>query len=336
MFTYILKRILLAIPTLFGITVIIFSITHLAPGDPAQIASQSAGGQMSSEMSQRVYEELKKQYHLDKPITTQYWYWLAGDGERTKGIIRGDFGSSMSPDNRPVIDKINERLWPTMSLAMLAIGSSIVFGIPIGIMAATRRNGIFDKVSSTVLYGLYSVPSYVMAWPLILIFAVKLEWLPFQNMVSDNHEELSSMDKIFDLAKHYVLITVCSTYGSWAFYSRFVRQNMLEVLQQDYIRTARAKGLDERTITIKHAFRNTLIPVATLLSMTLPALIGGSVILENIFNWPGMGRLFFESMMQRDFATIMALSTISAVLIMTAILLADLTYALVDPRVKYD
>ena len=155
-------------------------------------------------------------------------------------------------------------------------------------------------------------------------------------MISDNYDNLTTAGKILDLAKHYVLITFCFSFYTWAYYSRFVRQNLLEVLRRDYIRTARAKGLTESCVIIKHGFRNTLIPVMTLLGLLLPEIIGGAVILEVMFNWPGLGRLFFESMMARDYPTIMALSFITAVLVLLGTLLADLSYALVDPRLTYD
>lgn len=326
MFTYIIRRILLAIPTLIGITVVTFVVINLAPGDPAQFQTQ---GIMDSKVSIRVYEELRKYYELDKPVHIRYIRWLGR-------LTTLDFGTSMSSDRRPVLDKIKERLWPTMSLAILSLGISLAVSIPMGVYAAVRQNRLFDVTSSTILYALYSVPSYVMAVPLILLIGVQWDLLPFQGMTSDNYEQFSSVGKFIDLVRHYTLITFCFTFGALAYYSRFVRQNMLEVLRQDYIRTARAKGLAEVHVIFRHAFRNTLIPVMTLFGMLLPAVIGGSVILEVMFNWPGLGRLFFESMMSRDYPTIMALSFITACLVMVGTLLADLSYPLVDPRISYD
>ena len=325
MLSYTIRRILLSIPTLFGITLVTFLIINLAPGDPAHIAAQEI---MDPRVSERVYEELRKYYGLDQPIHVRYGQWLGR-------LATLDFGESMSTDRRPVIDKIKERLWPTMSLAMLSLGISLIVAIPIGVYAAARQDRLFDTLSGTILYALYSVPSYVMAVPLILFVGVKWDLLPFQGMVSDNHDALSFGGRIADYARHYALITFCFTYGALAYYSRFVRQNMLEVLRQDYIRTARAKGVSEARVIRRHAFRNTLIPVMTLLGLLLPAVIGGSVILEVMFNWPGMGRLFFESMLTRDYPTIMALSFVTACLVLLGTLLADLSYALVDPRVTY-
>jgi peptide/nickel transport system permease protein len=326
MYHYILKRLLVAIPTLLGITFVTFMIVSLAPGDPARFQSQQV---MDPKVSIRVYEQLRVYYELDKPIHVRYVKWLGR-------LVRLDFGESMSTDRRPVLDKIKERLWPTISVSLLSIILSLGLALPIGIYAAARQNKLFDVVSSTTLYGLYSVPSYVMAVPLILLVGVQWDLLPFQGMMSDNYEQLSTMGKVADVAKHYILITFCFTYGAWAYDARFVRQNMLEVLRQDYIRTARAKGLSNLVVIGKHAFRNTLIPVMTLLGMLLPEIIGGSVILEVMFNWPGMGRLFFESMLARDYPTIMALEFITACLVLLGTMLADISYAFVDPRISYD
>ncbi len=326
MLNYLIRRVLVAVPTLFGITVVTFVIINLAPGDPARFQAQSI---MDPRVSVKVYEELRKYYELDKPIHVRFAKWVGR-------LAVLDFGESMSTDRLPVTQKIKERLWPTMSLAILSMVLSLVLAIPIGIYAAARQNQLFDTISGTLLYALYSVPSYVMAVPLILFVGIRWNLLPFQGMTSDGYESMSGGEKAVDLVKHYVLITFCFSYGAWAYYSRFVRQNMLEVLRQDYIRTARAKGLTELSVIGRHAFRNTLIPVLTLLGLLLPDIIGGSVILEVMFNWPGLGRLFFDSMLSRDYPTIMALSFITAVLVLLGTLLADLSYALADPRVSYE
>ncbi len=326
MLAYTIRRVLLAVPTLIGISLVTFVIINLAPGDPAQLMTQQI---QDPRISNRVYEQLREYYGLDRPIHVRYVEWLGR-------LVRLDFGTSMSTDNRPVMDKIKERLWPTMSLAILAIGISLTLSIPIGVYAAHRQNGWFDTISGTVLYALYSVPSYVMAVPLILLVGVQWNLLPFQGMKSDDYETLSAAGKAWDLVRHYTLITFCMSFGSWAYYSRFVRQNMLEVLKQDYIRTARAKGLGEKRVVMKHGFFNTMIPMLTLLGLLLPDIIGGSVILEVMFNWPGMGRLLFESILARDYPTVMAISFITAALVLLGTLLADLGYAFADPRITYD
>lgn len=326
MLNYTIRRLLVAVPTLIGITLMTFVIINLAPGDPAQFQTRDM---LDTEMSQRMYEQLREYYGLDQPVHVRYVQWLGR-------LVRFEFGDSMATDRRPVMDKIRERIWPTMSLALIALIGGLAVAIPIGILAAVRQDRSFDTASSTVLYALYSIPSYVMAVPLILYIGVRWDLLPFQGMTSDDYHLLGPWDKFVDLARHYALIAFCFTYGSLAYYSRFVRQNMLEVLRQDYVRTARAKGVAPRRVVIKHAFRNTLIPVVTLFGLLFPEILGGSVILEVMFNWPGIGRLFFESMLARDYPTIMALSFISACLVLLGTLLADLCYALVDPRVSYD
>ena len=232
--------------------------------------------------------------------------------------------------------KIREALGPTLSVTVISLLLALLLSMPIGIYSAARQGGAVDRVGSTILYMLYSVPSYVVGMLLILYVGVKLDWLPFRGMRSDGYANLSALGKMWDLARHHVMIVTCFSLGSLAYYSRFIRQNLLEVIRQDYIRTARAKGLDERTVILKHAFVNSLIPFITLLGLTFPFLLSGSVILEYMFNWPGLGRLFFASVLNRDYPTLMALNFITALLVLVSTLLADLAYGLVDPRVSYD
>lgn len=326
MLIYLIRRLLIAIPTLFGITIVTFTIISLAPGDPAQFQTQNTN---DPRMSRQAYEQLRKYYGLDQPIHVRYVQWM-------KRLARLDFGESMSTDRLPVATKIRQRLWPTMSLALIAIVGAMTLAIPIGIYSAARQNGLFDSVVSTVLYALYAVPSYVMAVPLILFIGVRWDLLPFQGMQSIDHDLLSPTGRFLDYLRHYALISFCFIYPALAYDSRFIRQNMLETIRQDYVRTARAKGLGEFVVVVRHAFRNTLIPLMTLLGLLLPDIIGGSVILETMFNWPGMGRLLFDSMLSRDYPTIMAISLITATLVLLGTLLADLSYALVDPRVTYE
>lgn len=326
MHRYIFKRLLLAVPTLLGITLVTFFIINLAPGDPADLQSR---GLLDSEMSVRVYQQLHEYYEMDKPIHIRYGKWLTR-------LATFDFGASLTGDGAEVWTKIKSRLTPTISLTILALGFSLALSIPIGVYGAARRGTWFDNVSSTILYALYAVPGYVMAVPLILLLGVQWDLLPFQGMTSPDYDQLTAAGKLADLIRHYTLITFCFSFGTWAYFSRFVRQNMLEVLSQDYILTARAKGLREAAVLFRHGFRNTLIPMLTLAGLLLPEIIGGSVILEVMFNWPGMGRLFFESMQTRDYPTIMALTFLTACLVLLGTLIADIGCALVDPRVTYD
>ncbi len=326
MFRYILKRLILAVPTFLGITVVTFAVIHLAPGDPLdRLVDES----VPAETSRHTYELLERHFGLDQPLHTQYATWL-------RRIVTLDFGNSI-PDHRPVWDKISERLPWTLGVAMLSMVFGLVLAVPIGVRSATRRGGWFDSVSGTLLYALYSVPSYVTAMVLIVIVVtVPIEWLPIRGAYSDGFDDLPAWGKTADLFKHFLLITICFTYPALAFQARFVRGNLLEVLQQDYVRTARAKGLSDRRVVIRHAMRNTMIPLVTYLGMLFPTVIAGSAILEVMFAWPGIGRLMFDSILQRDYPTVMALSVITAVLVQIGTLLADVSYAWLDPRIRYD
>jgi peptide/nickel transport system permease protein len=321
---YTIRRVLIAILTLWGITIVVFGIINLMPGDPAAIQADVQDPKVSA----RIYEMMVKQFDLDRPIHQRYFRWLW----RT---VQGDFGESFA-DGQPIGPKIRERLPNTMSVATLAVILSLLAAVPIGIVQAVRQDGWFDRVSSLVLYALFAIPSYVMAVLLIYFVGVQVDLLPFRGMTSDGFASLPPLEKAQDLAAHFTLITFCFTYTSVAFDSRFVRGNLLEVLRQDYVRTARAKGLSERVVVLKHAFRNTFIPLLTRLGFLVPALISGSVILEVIFTWPGLGRLFFDGILARDYPVMMASIVITSSLVLVGILLADLLYAWADPRISYE
>jgi peptide/nickel transport system permease protein len=323
-FQYTVRRLVIAAVTLVGVTMIVFAIIAMMPGDPAAIQSDV----QDPEMSARMYEMLRKHFGLDKPLHERYVIWLGK-------LVQGDFGTSFA-DGRPVMDKILERLMATMSVATLSVFIGLACAIPIGLLQAVKQGGWFDNVSGVLLYAAFAVPSYVGAVVLVYYVGVKWDMLPFRGMTSDEFEQLSFLGKTKDLIAHYVLITFCFTYQSLAFDARFVRGTMLEVLRQDYIRTARAKGVDERWVILKHAFRNTFIPLLTRLGFLLPVLISGSVILEVIFNWPGLGSLFFQAILMRDYPVMMASLVITSVLVLVGILLSDLCYALADPRITYD
>ena len=324
MLQYTIRRILIAILTLWGITVITFCVINLMPGDPAAIQADVQDPKVSA----RIYEMMRKQFDLGRPIHERYLKWLGR-------IVRGDFGEAFA-DGQPIGPKILDRLPNTMYVSTLAVLLSLAAAIPIGIVQAVRHNGYFDRVSGVLLYALFAVPSYVMAVVLIYFIGVSLDLLPFRGMTSDGFGSLSSAGKIKDLVAHFALITFCFTYTSVAFDSRFVRANLLEVLRQDYVRTARAKGLSERVVVLKHAFRNTFIPLLTRLGFMVPALISGSVILEVIFTWPGLGRFFFDGVMARDYPVMMSSIVITSTLVLLGILLADLLYAWADPRISYE
>jgi len=264
---------------------------------------------------------------LDKPIHVRYLIWLGR-------LVTLDFGESFL-DHRPMIRKILERLPATLLLNITSLIIALLLSIPLGLYSAIRQYSLFDKINGTVLYMLYSLPEFWVALLLIILFGVKLKILPFYGMESMHAGDVGFFARIGDRILHMILPTFCLTYGSLAFLSRFVRGSTLEVIRQDYIRTAWAKGLDEKNIVYKHVFKNTLIPMLTLLGILLPTLISGSVILEYIFSWPGIGALFFDAVLSRDYPTVMGLSFISAVLVLLSTLIADILYAWADPRITY-
>ena len=324
MLNYTIRRLLLLIPTLFGITVVTFIIVNLAPGDPVELINR---GEMDARISPAAYHQMLHLYGLDDPIHVRYFTWL-------KRVATLDFGTSFL-DHRPVTQKIIERLPATLTLNVWSLLISLVLAIPLGLYSALRQHSRFDKLGGTALYLLYSLPEFWVALLLIMFFGVKLKILPINGMQSIDARTLGFWGYWWDRFVHMILPIFCLTYGSLAFLSRFVRGSSLEVIRQDYIRTARAKGLDETRIVYTHVFRNTLIPVLTLLGLLLPALISGSIILESIFSWPGVGNLFFNAVLARDYPVVMGLSTITAVVVLISTLLTDLLYAWADPRVTY-
>jgi peptide/nickel transport system permease protein len=322
MLTYTLRRLAYLVPTLFGITLVTFLIISLAPGNPADVVRGSAN------ISAEAYDEMLRLYGLDKPIPVRYAIWV-------KRLVTLDFGNSFL-DHRPVMTKIAERLPATLVLNAAALFFTLIFAVPFGLHAAIRQHSRFDKIGGTFLYMLYSLPEFWVALMLIMLFGVKLGMLPFIGIESLGASEMGFWPRLWDRIMHMILPTICLTYGSLAFLSRFVRGSTLEVINKDYIRTARAKGLDNSRIVYKHIFKNTLIPVVTLLGILLPALISGSIILETIFSWPGAGALFFDAVLSRDYPTVMGLSFITALMVLFSTLIADLLYTWVDPRVSYD
>ncbi|HBR16460.1 MAG: diguanylate cyclase [Deltaproteobacteria bacterium RIFCSPLOWO2_12_FULL_43_16] len=322
MFTYLLKRLLEMIPTLIGITLISFFIIQLAPGKPTDVLAD-----LNPKMTPEARERLEKYYGLDKPIHIQYVMWL-------KRIVKLDFGDSFSTDRRPVWTKIKERLPITILINTLALVLIFIIAIPIGVSSAVRPYSLYDKITTVVVFIGFAIPTFWLALLLMILFGVNLHWLPISGLKSMGYENLSALGKIWDWTQHLILPMTLEAFGGLAGYSRYMRSSMLEVVRQDYITTARAKGLSERKVIYKHALRNALLPVITLLGMSIPGLIGGSVIFENIFSIPGMGQLFFQSVMMRDYPVIMGILTIGAILTLLGNLLADIGYAVADPRIR--
>ncbi len=327
MASYLIRRLALASLTLLLITFVVYALIRNMPGTP--LTADPAMMDPSKQISPEEIDRLNRLYGLDKPWHVAYFSWL-------KNVVQLDFGRSISQNNAPVAELIRERVPATMLLSVSSLVLTYLLSIPLGLWSTVKSGTRTERTVSTVLYMLYSLPSFVAALFLQILLAVKLQWLPLYGMSSDNFETLSTVGKTWDVFLHALMPIICFTYGSLAYYSRFIRANMQEVVRQDYIRTARAKGVSPGVVVWRHAFRNTLIPLVTLIGLTLPSLLSGAVILEQIFTWPGMGRLYFEAIGRRDYDTIMGLTLMFSVLTLLGQLLADLLYAVVDPRVTYD
>ena len=323
MLTYTLRRLVLAVPLLLGITFVSFVVIHLAPGDPTEVLT----GDLRADASSHTRKILQEAYGLDQPLHVQYWNWLSR-------LVRLDFGRSFSPDGRLVLTKIGERLPVTLLLNVVEMLIIIALAVPIGVMSATRQYSVFDKVTTIFVFVGFATPDFWLALLLMILFGAQLGWLPISGLRSLNWEYLSFWKQQTDFLAHLLLPIVVATFGGLAGFSRYMRQSMLEVVRQDYIQTARAKGLAERAVIGKHALRNAMLPIVTVLGLSLPGLIGGSVIVESVFAIPGMGQLMVQAVFERDYPVIMGNLVIVSVLTLIANLLADLSYGLVDPRIR--
>jgi peptide/nickel transport system permease protein len=323
MLLFALRRLLLAIPLLLGITFVSFIVIHLAPGEPIPGGEEDLGRQLPKE----VVEKIRELYGLDKPLHVQYWNWLSR-------VVRLDFGKSFQPDGRPVLTKIRERLPITLFLNLVELIIIVALAVPIGVLSATRQYSTFDKVTTLFVFVGFATPDFWLALLLMILFGVQLGWLPISGLRSLNWEYLSFWKQQWDFLSHLILPIAVVTFGGLAGLSRYMRQSMLETVRQDYVQTARAKGLSEGTVIGKHALRNALLPVVTVLGLSLPGLIGGSVIIESIFAIPGMGLLMVQGVFARDYPLIMGNLVIVATLTLFANLFADIVYGLVDPRIR--
>jgi peptide/nickel transport system permease protein len=322
MLWYVLRRLVLAVPLLVGITFVSFLVIHLAPGDPTELQL----GELSPESTAQARQALRELYGLDRPVPVQYWTWLTR-------LVRLDFGRSFAPDGRPVLEKIAERLPVTLALNVIEMIIILALAVPIGVLSATRQYSRFDKVTTLFVFVGFATPDFWLALLLMILFGVHLGW-PISGLRSPTWEYLPFWAQQLDLLSHLVLPVAVATFGGLAGFSRYMRQSMLEVIRQDYIQSARAKGLAERVVIGKHALRNALLPIVTILGLSLPGLIGGSVIVESIFGIPGMGQLMVQSVYQRDYPVIMGNLVIVSALTLVANLCADVAYGLVDPRIR--
>ena len=322
MLRYLIRRLAILIPTFIGITLVCFAVIHLAPGSPTDLQTQ-----MNPDITPQAIEQLNAHYGLDKPLTTQYVLWM-------KNLAVLDFGTSISSDARPVWDKIKERLPITIYINISSMVFIFLAAIPLGVVSALRRGSVTDLSITVFVFIGFSIPGFWLALICMDLFGVRLGWLPISGIHSAEYVSLSLWGKVVDTTRHLFLPVFISAFGSLAGMSRYMRSSMLEIIRQDYILTARAKGLSERTVIYKHAMRNALLPVITILGLSIPGLIGGSVIFESIFAIPGLGKLFYEAIMMRDYNMIMGSLTIGAVLTLLGNLIADICYSIADPRIR--
>ena len=306
----------MVIPILFGITVLTFAIMHMAPGGPTALL-------LDPNIPPEALERMKERMGLNDPVHIQYIKWLGS-------VVQGDFGTSFIHQGRPVGELIMNRLPNTLLLMGVSAFLAIIISIPFGVIAATKQYSPLDySVTFTSFVGL-ATPNFWLGIVLIMIFGVQLGWLPTGGV-----QTLNAPFSIIDRMQHLILPAFVLATADMAGLTRFTRASMLEVVKQDYIRTARAKGFKGAKVIYKHGLRNGLLPVITIIGLMLPSFFGGSVIVEQVFGWPGIGKLFIDSVFQRDYPVIMALTLISATLVVLSNLVADIAYAIVDPRIEY-
>jgi len=325
---YIIRRLLGAIPLVIGIATIVFFAVNLAPGDPTARF-------LSPGMSQAVIDQMRTNFGLDEPLPVRYVKWLGA-------MITGDFGYSFS-HARPVLDVMWDFLPNTLVLSAASLLVAFVLGVLIGTFQAVRQHSKLDSGLSVVLLFFYSMPSFWLALMLILTLSLFARnvwdwpiWFPASAMVGNDYDFLSLGGQIRDRLMHLVLPTLSLALVLTAGIARYMRGSMLEVIRQDYVRTARAKGLSERVVVFKHALRNALIPIITLIGLYIPVLFSGTVFIESVFAWPGMGRTIYDAISQRDYPLVMAGTFFFALMVVIANLVADVLYAVVDPRIRYE
>lgn len=321
---FVLRRVLLMVPTFVGITLLTFAVMQLAPGDPLALRSDApeARGQ-----TREAVEAQRRSLGLDAPVHVQYARWVGR-------VLTLDFGRSFY-DGQRVTDRIVSALPTTLLLSTLALFLSYLFAIPLGIFSAVRQDTRAERAITVAVFILYSLPAFWVAVMLLLYLGSSrgVPLFPMQGLTSPGFASMDAGGKLLDIAWHLVLPVTVLTYGSLALLSRYVRNGMLEVIRQDFIRTARAKGLAERAVVLRHALRNSLLPIITLLGLMVPHLVGGSVIVEQIFGIHGMGLLAFEAITQRDYPMVMGITTLAAILTLLSMLASDVLYAWADPRI---
>jgi peptide/nickel transport system permease protein len=323
MTVYIVRRLCYAVLTFFGITVATFALIRSVPGDPVSFYIGRAGAHT---VPAETLAAIRAEFHLDEPLPSQYLHWL-------RNAVTLDFGRSIV-DRRPVRERIAEKLPNTFQLNFIAFLIAVLSGVPIGLWSARRAGRAGEKLSSIALFLLYSLPSFWVALLLMQFFAVRWNLLPLLGMTSHDYSEMNGAAQIGDRLRHLVLPVATLTYAQLAIFARFSKSAFSEVIRQDFITAARAKGTGPGALMWRHAFRNALMPLITLLGLTVPYLISGSVIVEQMFQWDGIGLLYFDSILARDYPTVMALTVVTAIVTLLASVAADVLYAVADPRVR--
>ncbi|MCI0658097.1 MAG: ABC transporter permease [Acidobacteria bacterium] len=318
---YLFRRILSVVPTLLGITLVTFLLLEILPGREMAL-SQASGANLPS---RETLDRLRETYHLNEPIPTRYLHWLLR-------LCRWDLGESLL-DHRPVSQTLRQTAGRTLALNLLALSLALAVSVPLGTRWAAVAGSLRERIGSLLLYLLYAFPGFAAALILQYLFAVRWGVLPLQG-VRSLPDSAPLLPRSLDVAAHLLLPVLCLAYGSLAYLARFTRASVLEGLHSHYVDAARARGVDERALVWRHAFRNALVPMVTLLGALVPALLGGSVLVETIFSWPGIGRLYFESLQNRDYPVVLALTVVTALLTLAGSLLADVLYCVADPRVE--
>ncbi|TFB14672.1 ABC transporter permease [Filobacillus milosensis] len=320
MYKYIIRRILIFVPMLFALSVVVFALAKAAPGDPFTTM-------LDPNVDPEVYEERREAEGLNDPLPVQYYHWIWS-------TVQGDFGESLIYNGRPVLDLISARFLNTIYLGLVALFFTIIVAIPIGIYSARNPYSWLDYFATGFGFFGLAIPNFFFGLLAIYFFSIKMGWFPSQGTISGT--DVAGMQEFFDRLHHMILPGITLGLAGTATYMRYMRSEVLDVLGSDYIRTAKAKGMTNRNVLYKHTLRNALIPIITLMGFEFGVLISGAVITERVFNYPGLGTLFLQGVINRDYPIVMALALIFGVFILVGNLLADIFYSVVDPRIRYD
>jgi len=317
---YIIQRILISIPVFLGITLLVYALYALSPGDPV---INLIGGDQYQRMSPEQIEKIRVQYGFDKPWTVRYVNWLGR-------LLQGDLGYPLKGTN-PVAQQIADRIPATLLLMGTALLLALIIGVPIGIIMALKQYSSLDMVLTVVVFAFLSLPSFFVGLGAIYILSLKLDVLPTYGMMT-----VGAPFSIIDRIRHLLMPACILGFASAGTFARYTRASMLDVMRSEYVTTARSKGLRERTITVRHIFRNALLPIVTIAAADLPMLLGGAIITEQIFQWPGIGMLTIKRTTERDYPVLMGITVLTAIMILFSNLFADIVYAAIDPRIRYD